>query len=48
MPCLVVRTGAPATQIEEIFAALGLVLTVTTSAAVCEGCSATRDLIALV
>jgi hypothetical protein len=48
MTCLVARTGIPTARIEAILTELGHVLTVTTSAANCEGCSATTGMVTLV
>jgi len=46
--CLVARTRIPTTRMEEILAALGRVVRVTTSAADCEGCSTVRDVLTLI
>jgi hypothetical protein len=48
LTCLVARTGIPAARIEAILAELRGVLTVTTSTANCQGCSAATGMLALV
>ena len=48
MTCLVARTGIPTARIEAIRTELGRVLTVTTSAANCDGCSAPTRMLTLV
>jgi hypothetical protein len=45
--CLVARTGVPTARVEDVFTALGGVLTLSKSIAGCQGCSHGRDAIVL-